>query len=240
MVETDIPILSLKNIHCYIGPSHILRDVTFSVRPGQCLSLMGRNGMGKTTILRTIMGHIRPTKGIVHINGVNSALMKTHIIALSGIAFVPETRSIFPNLSVIENLTMAARTGVDGRSDWTLERIFNIFPKLEERQNFWGDELSGGEQQMLTISRGLMTNPSLLLLDEVTEGLAPLVREDIWRVILEIKNSGIASIIVDKHVKRLLEIADQHVILVRGEIVFHGDGKTLVECPELMKQHLGV
>ncbi len=240
MNKNSNPIICFDNVHTYYDQSHILRDVSFSVAEGECLSLMGRNGMGKTTILRTIMGHVRPSHGQVYIKGLDGTVLPTYRIAKQGIAFVPETRGIFPNLSVIENLTISSSIREKYKDSWTLSRVFELFPKLANRKDHWGDNLSGGEQQMLAIGRALLTNPELLLLDEATEGLAPMVREDIWQVIKEIKNSGIACIIVDKHVKKLLKVADRHIVLVRGEIKFEGNSARLRKDPNLVYRHLRV
>ncbi|MBT6093854.1 MAG: ABC transporter ATP-binding protein [Rhodospirillaceae bacterium] len=207
---------------------------------GSCMSLMGRNGMGKTTTLKTIMGLVEPRSGTVSIKGVLANGMAPNAVASSGIAYVPEGREIFPNLTVRENLLIAARSGPDGRNDWILTRVLELFPRLAERLGHWGNHLSGGEQQMLTIGRALMTNPDVLLLDEVTEGLAPLIRDEIWSVIEVIKGEGMATIIVDKNVGKLMALADQHLIVVKGEVVFSGDSAALAAQPEILHQHLGV
>jgi branched-chain amino acid transport system ATP-binding protein len=233
-------VLELADVHTYYGASHILRGVSFRLGGGECMSLMGRNGMGKSTTLRTIVGLVKPVKGTVIALGRDTRRMVTYEIAAGGVAYVPEGRGIFPDLTVVENLVMAARGGTDGRCDWTLDAVFDVFPRLAERQESWGNNLSGGEQQMLTIGRALMTNPRILLLDEATEGLAPLIREDIWRVIGRIKASGIASIVVDKNVNKLVELADRHVVLVKGQVVFDGDGETLMNDPAFLHRHLGV
>jgi len=233
------PLISLEGVHTYYGASHVLHGVDLHLERGQCISLMGRNGMGKTTTLKTIMGLVRPRQGRVMINGRDAAPLPTHAVARGGIAYVPEERGIFPNLTVIENLTMAARSGGNG-AEWTLTRVLELFPRLGERRGHWGNHLSGGEQQMLTIGRALMTNPDVLLLDEATEGLAPLIREGIWSVIGVIKASGIASIIVDKNVAKLMDLADRHMILVKGRVVFQGDSEELRADPDLLHRHLGV
>ncbi|MCW5698934.1 MAG: ABC transporter ATP-binding protein [Rhodospirillales bacterium] len=234
-------VLDVGGVHAHYGQSHILHGVTFRLARGECMSLMGRNGMGKSTTLRAIMGLVKPTLGKVWVLGTDMAHLPTDRIATLGVAYVPENRGIFPNLTVLENLVMAARPPVDGGgAGWTLERVFDLFPRLNARKDSWGNNLSGGEQQMLTIGRALMTNPRILLLDEATEGLAPLVRDEIWRVIGVIKDSGIASIIVDKNVKRLAGIADRHVVLVKGRVVFNGNGEALMGDPEFLNRHLGV
>ena len=232
--------LSFQDVHTYYGASHILRGLSFSIGRGECVSLMGRNGMGKSTTLRTAMGLVAPKRGTVTQFGEPATGRPSYKSATSGLAFVPEGRGIFPNLTVRENLVVAARPGRDGRVDWTLERVLELFPRLAERIDNWGNNLSGGEQQMLTIGRALMTNPDLLLLDEATEGLAPLIREEIWRVLREIKQTGIACLVVDKNVKRLVEICDRHLVLVKGELVFNGDGEQLMADPDFLHRHLGV
>lgn len=234
------PLIRLVGAHVYYGSSHVLHGVDLTLEPGACLSLMGRNGMGKTTTLKTIMGLVRPGQGALQIFGRDAAQMPTYAIADAGIAYVPEERGIFPNLTVSENLIMAARPGRDGRNDWTFERVMDLFPRLAQREGHWGNNLSGGEQQMLTIGRALMTNPSALLLDEATEGLAPLIREEIWSVIRIIKEAGIAAIIVDKNVGKLSELADRHMILVKGRVVFEGGREDLLADPESLHRHLGV
>ncbi len=234
------PLIRIYGVDTFYGSSHVLHSIDLSLEPGCCLSLMGRNGMGKTTTLKTIMGLVRPGRGKVEIGGQDISKVPTHAIAASGIAYVPEERGIFPNLTVTENLSMAARLGESGRGDWTLQRVLDLFPRLAEREAQWGNNLSGGEQQMLTIGRALMTNPKVLLLDEATEGLAPLMREEIWRVIRVIKDAGIAVVIVDKNVGRLMELADRHMILVKGRVVFDGSRDELIRDPERLHSYLGV
>ena len=233
-------VIVLDDVHTFYGASHILHGMNLRLPEGACMSLMGRNGMGKTTTLKTIMGLVAPKQGSVSIKGRAAAGMAPNAIAQAGIACVPEGREIFPNLSVRENLLIAARPGPDGRNDWTLDRVLTLFPRLAERLNHWGNHLSGGEQQMLTIGRALMTNPDALLLDEVTEGLAPLIRDEIWSVIEVIKGEGMATLIVDKNVAKLMALADRHLIVVKGEVVFSGDSAELAAAPDMLHQHLGV
>jgi branched-chain amino acid transport system ATP-binding protein len=233
-------VLELADVHTYYGASHILRGVSFRLRAGECMSLMGRNGMGKSTTLRTVVGLVRPVRGTVRALGRETRRMVAYEIAAAGVAFVPEGRGIFPDLTVAENLVMASRSGADGHCEWTLDAVLELFPRLAERMESWGNNLSGGEQQMLTIGRALMTNPKILLLDEATEGLAPLIREEIWRVIERVKASGIACIVVDKNVKRLVALADRHLVLVKGQVVFDGDSETLMQDPAFLHRHLGV
>ena len=236
----DTPILEVSGLHTHYGSSHILRGINFSIKPGECLSLMGRNGMGKTTTIRSIFGLTPATKGQVRVFGNDVTALSPHVIARMGLGLVPEGREIFPNLSVKENLTMTARPGHDGSWDWNLERVLQTFPRLAERLSNMGNHLSGGEQQMLSFARALMTNPQLLVLDEATEGLAPLIRKEIWSVVQQIKGSGIATIIVDKDVDAQLKVSDKSLILVKGKVVFSGDSSELVANPDFHIQHLGV
>jgi branched-chain amino acid transport system ATP-binding protein len=233
-------LVEASGLHTYYGSHHILHGVGFSVRRGEAIGLMGRNGMGKTTLLRTILGLVRPREGSVSIKGREATHEPPHRIARSGIAYVPEGRGIFPNLTVRENLIMAARAGPDGRRDWTYERVLATFPRLAERLDHGGWKLSGGEQQMLTIGRALMTNPDLLILDEATEGLAPQIAKEIWRIIDEIRSHGIATLLVDKNHAAVTAIANRNVILVKGRVVFEGDSAALLAQPELLHKHLGV
>jgi len=234
------PLLEVEDLHAYYGASHVLRGVGFRLGAGETLSLMGRNGMGKTTTLRTILGLMPARQGVVRIDGAPVRGLAPHAIARHGIAYVPEGRGVFPNLTVREHLVMAARPGVDGRVEWPLDRVVGLFPRLKERWGNWGTQLSGGEQQMLTIGRALMTNPRLLILDEATEGLAPLVRREVWSVIRIIREAGIATIIVDKNVRTLLKLSDRAVILVKGKVVHDGPAAALAAQPEILHQHMGV
>jgi len=204
------------------------------------LGLMGRNGMGKSTLLKTLMGLVRARSGQVTLAGHDVTQAPTYEISRLGVAYVPEGRGIFGNLSVKENLLMAARPGVRGQLEWTYARVLETFPRLGRRLHPWGSQLSGGEQQMLTIGRALMTNPDVLILDEATEGLAPLIAREIWRICEVIRDSGISSIIVDKNWKHVTQISNRNVILVKGEVVFDGDTPSLLADPELLQKHLGV
>jgi branched-chain amino acid transport system ATP-binding protein len=237
MSNTLIQVLGLNSFY---GASHILRNIDFKVNRGETIGLMGRNGMGKSTLLKSIMGIVTPQSGHVHIKGERMNGRDIFEVAQLGIAYVPEGRGIFGNLSVLENLKMAARPGTQGQNDWTYERVLETFPRLKERLGHGGQQLSGGEQQMLTIGRALMTNPDVLILDEATEGLAPLIAREIWRICSVIKESGISSIIVDKNWKHVTKITDRNVILVKGEVVFEGSSELLQSQPEIMAQHLGV
>ena len=233
-------LISTQGLNTYYGASHILRDVDFHLQPGETLGLMGRNGMGKSTLLKTLMGLVRPRSGRVTLRGVDVTHAPTYEIACGGVAYVPEGRGIFGNLSVKENLVMAARPGARGQCDWTYERVLATFPRLAERLQNGGQQLSGGEQQMLTIGRALMTNPDVLILDEATEGLAPLIARDIWRICEVIRDSGISSIIVDKNWKHVTQITDRNLILVKGQWAFEGSSEDLLADPDLLQKHLGV
>jgi branched-chain amino acid transport system ATP-binding protein len=237
---TERPIIEAEGLHTYYGASHILHGINFIVRRGEAIGLMGRNGMGKTTLIRTLLGHIAPRHGMIKINDRVITGAAPHLIARQGIAYVPEGRGIFPNLSVRENLIMMARPGPNGRCDWTYERVLQIFPRLAERLSHGGQQLSGGEQQMLCIGRALMTNPTLLVLDEATEGLAPLIAQEIWRIIRTVRESGIAAIIVDKNFAAVSALTDRNIILVKGRVVFEGAGSELRKRPELLQQYLGI
>ena len=233
-------LIQVKELNSYYGASHILRNINFEVNVGETIGLMGRNGMGKSTLLKSIMGIVTPRSGDVHIKGQRTNDLAIFEVAQKGIAYVPEGRGIFGNLSVVENLQMAARAGTNGQRDWTYDRVLETFPRLKERLGHGGQQLSGGEQQMLTIGRALMTNPDVLILDEATEGLAPLIAREIWRICSVIKESGISSIIVDKNWTHVTKITDRNVILVKGEVVFEGSSESLQSKPEILTQHLGV
>jgi len=236
------PLIEASGLHTYYGASHILRGVDFAVGRSETIGLMGRNGMGKTTLLKTLMGLVPPRGGSVRVAGRDMTGRPPYEIAQLGVAYVPEGRGIFGNLSVVENLKMAARAGRRGRrgDDWTYERVLDTFPRLKERLGHGGQQLSGGEQQMLTIGRALMTNPDVLILDEATEGLAPLVAREIWRICELIRASGISSVIVDKNWKHLTQVTDRNIILVKGQVVFAGTSDELRSQPVLLEQHLGV
>jgi branched-chain amino acid transport system ATP-binding protein len=236
---TDL-LINAEQIHTYYGASHVLRGINFAVARGETIGLMGRNGMGKSTLLKSIMGLVKPRSGSIAIAGQPMMGRAPYEIARLGIAYVPEGRGIFGNLSVLENLKMAARAGTRGQRDWTYERVLDTFPRLKERLGHGGQQLSGGEQQMLTIGRALMTNPDVLILDEATEGLAPLVAREIWRICGVIRETGISSVIVDKNWKHVTQITDRNVILLKGEVVFEGSSETLQATPELLQQYLGV
>lgn len=233
-------LIEARGINTYYGASHILRGIDFTVARGETIGLMGRNGMGKSTLLKSLMGLVKPRAGTVHIAGREMTGRAPYEVAQMGIAYVPEGRGIFGNLSVVENLQMAARAGTRGQRDWTYERVLETFPRLKERLGHGGQQLSGGEQQMLTIGRALMTNPDVLILDEATEGLAPLIAREIWRICGLIRESGISSVIVDKNWKHVTQVTDRNVILVKGEVAYAGTSEQLRSQPQLLDQYLGV
>ena len=227
-------------LNTYYDDSHVLRSVSLSLNAGETVGLMGRNGMGKTTLIRTIMGLVRPRSGTVEIGGRDVTREAPFRIAQAGVAYVPEGRGIFGTLSVAENLAVAERAGVDGERNWTRERVLELFPRLRQRITNGGNQLSGGEQQMLAIARALLSNPRVLILDEATEGLAPLIRDEIWRTIRLVRQARIATLVVDKSVADVAAIADRVVILVKGEIAFDGTPDALRADPQIMRRHLGV
>jgi branched-chain amino acid transport system ATP-binding protein len=233
-------LLEVRGLNTYYGASHVLRNLDFRVERGQAVGLMGRNGMGKSTLLKSIMGLVKPRSGSIGFQGVPIHGQTPYAIANQGMAYVPEGRGIFGNLSVHENLVMAERAGVRGQQDWTYQRVLDTFPRLSERLSHGGQQLSGGEQQMLSIGRALMTNPEVLLLDEATEGLAPLIALEIWRICALVAKSGISTVIVDKNWQHVTQITQHNVILVKGEAVFQGSSQQLLSQPDIMHQHLGV
>ncbi|NRF66162.1 ABC transporter ATP-binding protein [Aquincola sp. S2] len=232
--------LAVQDLHTYLGDSHILRGVTLELPAGAALGLLGRNGMGKTTLIRTLLGYVRPRGGRVAWFGEDITGQPPERITRRGIGYVPEGRGIFPNLSVRENLIMAARPAADGVSPWTLERVLATFPRLAERLSHGGQQLSGGEQQMLAIGRALMTHPKLLILDEATEGLAPLIVAEIWRVIALVRASGLSTLVVDRNVKAVLAHTDRALVMEKGRIVMAGESAALAADPAAMAQYLGV
>jgi branched-chain amino acid transport system ATP-binding protein len=230
----------VEGLHAYYGQSHILRGVSLTIAARQSVGLMGRNGMGKTTLIRTIMGLVPPRRGRLWIDGRDATRDPAFRRAQVGLAYVPEGRGIFASLSVAEHLAVAERPGAGNRKDWTIPRVLELFPRLAQRLDHSGAQLSGGEQQMLAIARALLTNPRLLILDEATEGLAPIVREEIWRTIRLIRDTGIATVVVDKSISDVAALADRIVVLVKGEVAFEGPPAELQADPALMHRHLGV
>jgi branched-chain amino acid transport system ATP-binding protein len=232
--------LNIEGLNTYYGDSHILRGVDVAMPAAASIGLLGRNGMGKTTLIRSLMGYVRPASGRVKLDGDDVTGWAPEKMARRGIGYVPEGRGIFPNLSVRENLVMSARAGIDGKRAWTFDRVMTTFPRLTERLSHGGQQLSGGEQQMLSIGRALMTNPRLLILDEATEGLAPLIVAEIWRVIADIRTTGIATLIVDRDWRKVLGHTDQAVVMEKGKIVRQGPSAGLLAEPEVLEELLGV
>jgi branched-chain amino acid transport system ATP-binding protein len=231
--------LDAKELHAWYGSSHVLHGIDIQINRHETIGLLGRNGMGKSTLIRSLLGHVSQRAGLISIEPQDALHLAPYQVARLGIAYVPEGRGVFPNLTVKENLIMSARAGRKGQIDWTLERVLETFPRLGERINNLGEQLSGGEQQMLSISRALMTHPDLLILDEATEGLAPLVVAEIWRVIQEIRSSGIATLIVDRDWRKVLQNTDRAIVLQKGQIVLEGKSEEIANHPQLMN-YLGV
>jgi len=222
------------------GASRVLHGVDLALMQGEALGLMGRNGMGKTTLLKSVLGLLPLQAGQVKIRGRDMSRAAAHRIARAGIAYVPERRGIFANLSVEENLVMAAREGVSGDRHFTLERVLQLFPRLAQRLNHGGQQLSGGEQQMLSIGRALMTNPDALILDEATEGLAPLVAREIWRVLRQLVDGGLSAIVVDKNFSAVTALTDRNLVLVKGRVVAQGSAADLKREPQALQRYLGI
>jgi branched-chain amino acid transport system ATP-binding protein len=232
--------LEASELHAHYGQSHVLQGVSLRIKRGEAVGLLGRNGMGKTTFIRTLLGQVRATGGRVSVTGKDMSGQPPERIVRLGIGYVPEGRGVFPNLSVHENLVMAARPGTRGQRDWTYERVMQTFPRLAERRDHGGGQLSGGEQQMMAIGRALMTNPDLMILDEATEGLAPLVVAEIWRVIGLIRASGIASLVVDRDFRKVLAHTDRCVVLEKGRVVLEGPSAELAADEAALHRYLGV
>ena len=233
-------IIEARDIHAWYGSSHILHGIDFSLRNGETVGLLGRNGMGKSTLIRSLLGHVRQRAGRIHVRQQDMSRARPHQVAQLGIAYVPEGRGIFPNLSVRENLMMCARAPRDGQQGWHFDLIMDTFPRLAERLENMGDQLSGGEQQMLSIGRALMTNPAAIILDEATEGLAPLIVEEIWRVIGLIRGTGLATLVVDRNFRKVMDQADRLVVLEKGRVVLDDDAAHLRRDPAMIHRYLGV
>ncbi len=231
------PVLDVSRIETSYGLSQVLFGVSLSIAAGEMVTLMGRNGMGKTTTVRSIMGLTPSRAGSIRFAGAEIRGWPPYKVAQRGIGLVPEGRQIFPNLSVRENLlaTAAQRAG-----EWTLDNVYRLFPRLAERDASMGNQLSGGEQQMLAIGRALMTDPRLLILDEATEGLAPLIRAEIWRCLARLKASGLAILVIDKNVGALTRVADRHFLIERGHVVWSGASRELAAAPDIQRRYLGV
>jgi branched-chain amino acid transport system ATP-binding protein len=233
-------VLHVRNLETSYGRSQVLFGVSLEIGAGQIVTLLGRNGMGKTTTVASIMGIVRAKGGAIAFDGASLSGMPAYRIAQRGIGLVPEGRQVFPNLTVYENLVATAANRLHVSHPWTLERVYGLFPGLRERSAHYGNQLSGGEQQMLAIGRALMTNPRLLVLDEATEGLAPRIRAEIYRSIEALKREGLAVLVIDKDVKALARIADRHYIIEKGRIVWSGDSGGLAASDGLRQRYLGV
>jgi branched-chain amino acid transport system ATP-binding protein len=232
--------LKVNDIHVYYEAIHALKGVTFSVAKGELVTLLGANGAGKTTTLKTLSGLLRPRRGEVELEGNGLKAVRPHEIVRRGVAHVPEGRKIFPRFTVRENLEIGAFTRPKGTLGAAIDYVFSMFPRLKERHKQYAGTLSGGEQQMLAIGRALMTHPELLILDEATEGLAPLIAREIWRILRALREGGLATIIVDKNFAALSALADHNLILVKGLIVFEGSADELRAKPEILQRHLGI
>ena len=234
-------LLDVKDIHASYGHAQALFGVSFQVQAGQVVTLLGRNGMGRSTTIKCLFGLLPVSKGEIHFDGKPVHTLPSYAIAKLGLGIVPEGRQVFPNLSVEENLVATARPPLDRSAEpWTLDRVYQFFPRLKERRGNLGGQLSGGEQQMLAIGRALMTNPRLLVLDEATEGLAPLIRAEIWEALTALKAQGLSQIVIDKNVGALLPFADQHYVLEKGKVVWTGTSDDLRADTQIVHQYLGV
>ncbi len=232
--------LAVEGIETSYGASQVLFGVSLEVDTGEVVTLLGRNGMGKTTTVRSIMGTVRPHAGEIRFEGKPIRGLLAYKVAQAGLGLVPEGRQVFPNLRVRENLIATAANRAHSREPWTLERVLELFPALDKRRTGMGNQLSGGEQQMLAIARALMTNPKLLVLDEATEGLAPLVRKEIWRVLTSLKQEGQSILVIDKNVEALTRVADRHYIIEKGRVVWTGTSDELRANVEVQHRYLGV
>jgi branched-chain amino acid transport system ATP-binding protein len=233
-------VLRLESIEAAYGLSQVLFGVSLSIESGEVVTLLGRNGMGKTTTVRSIMGVIPVRGGVIRFEGRPLQGLPSYRIAQAGLGLVPEGRQVFPNLTVRENLVATAANRLGSRDPWTMEKVFALFPQLAARRSHMGNELSGGEQQMLAIGRALMTNPRLLILDEATEGLAPLIRAEIWRCVERLRSEGQAILLIDKDVRMLTRLATRHYIVEKGRIVWHGPSAELRTRGDLQRRYLGV
>jgi branched-chain amino acid transport system ATP-binding protein len=232
--------LSVRRLQAGYGRAQVLFDVSFDVLPGQVITLLGRNGMGRSTTVKCLFGMLAASAGDIVVGGRSMRGEPAYRIARQGLALVPEGRQIFSQLTVEENLVATARGSDSAAKPWTLDRVYGFFPRLKERRTNLGWQLSGGEQQMLAIGRALMTNPRLLVLDEATEGLAPVIREEIWRTLRRLKEDGLSQIVIDKNVRNLLGLADRHYVIEKGRMVWEGSSDALQRHPEIVHQYLGV
>jgi len=233
-------LLEIENIETRYGLSQVLHGISLTIAAGEMVTLMGRNGMGKTTTVRSIMGLTPATVGAIRFDGQNIRDLPAYQVAKLGIGLVPEGRQVFPNLTARENLLATAANRSGASAPWTLAKICALFPKLAERIDSMASQLSGGEQQMLAIGRALMTNPRLLILDEATEGLAPLVRVEIWQCLTSLKSAGQSLLVIDKNVETLVRIADRHYLVERGRVVWSGTSAALAAAPQVQHRYLGV
>jgi branched-chain amino acid transport system ATP-binding protein len=233
-------LLQLDGVETGYGLSKVLHGISLAIAPGEMVTLMGRNGMGKTTTVRSIMGLTRALAGSIRFDGREIRGLPAHRVARLGIGLVPEGRQVFPNLTARENLVATAANRRGNAEPWTLEKVCTLFPRLAERLGNLANQLSGGEQQMLSIGRALMTNPRLLILDEATEGLAPLIRREIWTCLGRLKAAGQSILLIDKNVDALIRIADRHVLIERGRVVWSGSSAALAAAPEVQRRYLGV
>jgi branched-chain amino acid transport system ATP-binding protein len=233
------PLLEVRAVHAGYGRSEVLFGIDLAIGPGEIVGVLGRNGMGKTTLVRAVMGLLAPSAGDVRFAGREITGWPANRVARAGIALVPEGRQVFANLSVDEHLTAFHRASPEGARAWTPARVLELFPGLAGRRRHLGNQLSGGEQQMLAIGRALVTNPMLLILDEATEGLAPLVREEIWRALAQLREAGLAMIVIDKYVHRLVAIGDRHVIVEKGRVAWRGSSAEMAADPSLSHRYLG-
>jgi branched-chain amino acid transport system ATP-binding protein len=233
-------LLDVQDLHAAYGSAQVLHGVSLQVRAGEVVGLLGRNGMGKTTLVNAILGIVPSRAAALRFAGASIAAQPAHRIARRGIGLVPEGRQVYANLNVLEHLSAFTRPGADGATPWHTQRVFELFPRLAERRRHLGAQLSGGEQQMLAIGRALVTNPRLLILDEATEGLAPLVREEIWRALALLRGAGQAIVVIDKYVQRLIRLADHHVVLEKGRVAWAGSSAALAADPSLWRRYLGV
>jgi branched-chain amino acid transport system ATP-binding protein len=236
----EAPLLDVADVETSYGQSRVLFGISLSIAAGEMVSLMGRNGMGKTTTVRSIMGLTRPSAGSIRFAGAELRELPSYRIAKLGLGLVPEGRQVFPNLTARENLVATAADRRGARDPWTLPKIYALFPRLAERAGSMANLLSGGEQQMLAISRALMTNPRLLILDEATEGLAPLIRDEIWRCLELLRAAGQSILVIDKNVDALTRIADRHYIIERGRVVWTGSSQELTDAPDVQHRYLGI
>jgi branched-chain amino acid transport system ATP-binding protein len=236
----EAPLLELADIETSYGQSRVLFGISLAIAPGEMVSLMGRNGMGKTTTVRSIMGLTRPAAGSIRFAGTELRNLPAYRIAKLGLGLVPEGRQVFPNLTTRENLVATAANRAAASDPWTLEKVYALFPRLAARASSMANLLSGGEQQMLAIGRALMTNPRLVILDEATEGLAPLIRDEIWRCLELLRAAGQSILVIDKNVDALSRIADRHYIIERGRVVWSGTSAALIAAPDIQHRYLGI